>query len=972
MKGLIHTTILLLLLTVTSAFSQDFAGDMDCRLRDSLVLVEIEQANAGNLWDLSQSMDNWQGVTLSAEGCVTQLNITDNGLTHLPAIIGLLADIESINLAKNIIGGTIPPTIGNLVNLKYLNLADNNLDGPVPDELTTLPNLERLNIEKNNFYEIPAQLGNLSSLIELNLRYNYLTSLPVKIGDLTNLKTLNIAYNPLTSLTSGIGQLVNLEKLYAQQCQLTTLPDEFNNLSNLRGLELSQNRLESLPAGLAQNLSNLSELSLRLNYLTFEHLIPFAGYNFGHQDLIGTPDTIEIVSGDDFTIALNFDDDISDNVYEWFRDGVSIDITTENSLQLADFQAEDGGIYTCRVSNPNVPYYYFISTASLTLYAEGETIEEVIYPGDANADGIVNSSDILVWALAKDNAGLERLGATANWIPQSTTDWTNSVGGVNGKHQDADGSGLVDEADLDIIEVNYQKNTGRHQQSYPASNELKLDPDINSVQSFGGSSGYDITLDLSNAIEGTADIHGLAFTVDFSNVQSVEEYSANIDGSDSWIAPSDVIAVDNFLPKRSDFVITRTDAQNQLGIGNIGTLKVITEDLPSIEVPSFGIVISDIHAIQSDGTILHAEDVFVGSFGGSAGNPEGFTAALEFDVIAYAGTCDTPSSATVNISNGNAPYQYEWSNGDINATAENLTPGNYEVTVTDAFGQSIVGFVVVPNGTPLPEIELQTTPEGQIEIKGINPEVQYLWNGQQNSAVTALTPGEHTLEISNPMGCSKTLSVWVADISTNILLEGAFNPNTQLMNDNLRTLGLIPLSDPYTGRMTTTNSVLQTTGNEAIVDWVLVELYANNQTEKVVSSYPALLRRDGEIVANDGISPIRIAVPEITDYHVVIKHRNHLPVKSAATVTLTQPTVTHDFSLGNDSLQKLLSNGSYAMYAADITGEHTIDGTDKIIWSQRNGMFYQYHEADTNLDGDINGTDKIFWSANNGVFTDIR
>jgi len=222
------------------------------------------------------------------------------------------------------------------------------------------------------------------------------------------------------------------------------------------------------------------------------------------------------------------------------------------------------------------------------------------------------------------------------------------------------------------------------------------------------------------------------------------------------------------------------------------------------------------------------------------------------------------------------------------------------------------------------------------------------------------------------MGCSKAISVWVADISTNVILEGAYNKDSLLMNNNLQRLGLVPLTDPYTGRMTTTNTVLQNTGNAAIVDWVLLELHAESPVKKVVSSYPALLRRDGEIVANDGISPIRIAVPEQTDYYIIIKHRNHLPVKSANTVTFTYPAVTQDFEAGNNSRQKQLSNGSYAMYAADITGEHTIDGEDKIIWSALNGTFYQYHPADTNLDGDINGLDKLFWSTNNGVFTHIE
>ncbi len=42
--------------------------------------------------------------------------------------------------------------------------------------------------------------------------------------------------------------------------------------------------------------------------------------------------------------------------------------------------------------------------------------------------------------------------------------------------------------------------------------------------------------------------------------------------------------------------------------------------------------------------------------------------------------------ATVNVGIGNAPYYYEWSNGDTGETATNLAAGSYTVTVTDAHG----------------------------------------------------------------------------------------------------------------------------------------------------------------------------------------------------------------------------------------------------------------------------------------------
>src|SRR5690606_9507667 len=43
-------------------------------------------------------------------------------------------------------------------------------------------------------------------------------------------------------------------------------------------------------------------------------------------------------------------------------------------------------------------------------------------------------------------------------------------------------------------------------------------------------------------------------------------------------------------------------------------------------------------------------------------------------------------SGTVTAAGGTAPYTYMWSNGMTTATANNLTAGNYSVTITDDNG----------------------------------------------------------------------------------------------------------------------------------------------------------------------------------------------------------------------------------------------------------------------------------------------
>jgi hypothetical protein len=114
-------------------------------------------------------------------------------------------------------------------------------------------------------------------------------------------------------------------------------------------------------------------------------------------------------------------------------------------------------------------------------------------------------------------------------------------------------------------------------------------------------------------------------------------------------------------------------------------------------------------------------------------------------------------------------------------------------------------------------------------------------------------------------------------ISTRIYLEGAYSNGTQTCNLNLA--GLIPIQSPYTdGRR-----LAAVPPN--VVDWVEVEL-RTDPAGPGVRFQSALLRRDGQVVDADGnTDTLTFDVPDGW-YHIVVRHRNHLPVMSAGPVHL--------------------------------------------------------------------------------------
>ncbi len=143
-------------------------------------------------------------------------------------------------------------------------------------------------------------------------------------------------------------------------------------------------------------------------------------------------------------------------------------------------------------------------------------------------------------------------------------------------------------------------------------------------------------------------------------------------------------------------------------------------------------------------------------------------------------------------------------------------------------------------------------------------------------------------------------------LAVKMLLEGPYDQNTQLMNDALRASGLIPAQEPYTalgftqagngGGEARQAGAFTAAGNNAIVDWVLVELRDAATGQNIVATRSALVQRDGDVVAEDGASPIAIeAVPG--NYKVAVRHRNHLGAMTSASVALTTAPTSVDLSL---------------------------------------------------------------------------
>jgi hypothetical protein len=162
-----------------------------------------------------------------------------------------------------------------------------------------------------------------------------------------------------------------------------------------------------------------------------------------------------------------------------------------------------------------------------------------------------------------------------------------------------------------------------------------------------------------------------------------------------------------------------------------------------------------------------------------------------------------------------------------------------------------------------------------------------------------------------------------------VFLQGPYNDVDLLMNDDLRSLGMIPLKSPYIDSETaTTQTVLDVVGDDAIVDWVFVEIRDRLVNDLVLAYRSGLLQRDGDVVDVDGVSPMEFDLLPGT-YYVSVSHRNHLGAVSQNANLLTKLPEALDFTdntfttFGNFARVQL-GTGAMALWAGNVNGDTTI------------------------------------------------
>ena len=131
-------------------------------------------------------------------------------------------------------------------------------------------------------------------------------------------------------------------------------------------------------------------------------------------------------------------------------------------------------------------------------------------------------------------------------------------------------------------------------------------------------------------------------------------------------------------------------------------------------------------------------------------------------------------SATASGSGGPTPYFFSWSNGSLSATINNLSPGNYTVTVTASNGCFDTQTVTIDNvpcsftaSATHTDLSYFDANDGSATASGSGePEpFSFNWsNGSTAATINNLSPGTYTVTVTSSNNCSDTQTLVIDNV----------------------------------------------------------------------------------------------------------------------------------------------------------------------------------------------------------------
>jgi len=181
---------------------------------------------------------------------LTELNMFNNKILKLPAVLGELKLVTEMNFAANVIMQIPAESVSSWTAVRVLNLYDCRIIKIA--SLTHLHELEELRLFNNNLEDLP-DIGFKPKLRIVELNKNHISVLPLQFfTGLKGLERITFNSNNIESIPVGIN-CPKLESFLISQNSLTELPPDMPLWPSLKILFVNANSLNRLPETFLQN-----------------------------------------------------------------------------------------------------------------------------------------------------------------------------------------------------------------------------------------------------------------------------------------------------------------------------------------------------------------------------------------------------------------------------------------------------------------------------------------------------------------------------------------------------------------------------------------------------------------------------------------------------------------------------------------------------------------------------------------------
>ena len=236
-----------------------------------------------------------------------------------------------------------------------------------------------------------------------------------------------------------------------------------------------------------------------------------------------------------------------------------------------------------------------------------------VWPGDANHDHKVSYTDLLAIGEAFGKSHHPCMDTSTEWVGQPRCRWRDTIGlGIEMKHADCNGDGIIDLNDTAAIIRNYSK-TGMYKNSnvWLCPPPQVGDPPLRIWSGLSNDTIYPGHYLYTSVYFGAPDftvnaVYGIAFSFNY-DPEIFDGNMTQVDLSQQWITASckdSIVFYKNFPDVgRIDFAFCRTDHNYNTGSGELVTLKMHIKDKFPVSKSMSRFTIGEFQFISLDGAL---------------------------------------------------------------------------------------------------------------------------------------------------------------------------------------------------------------------------------------------------------------------------------------------------------------------------------------------------------------------------------